>query len=61
MRRINAFIKDEQEAAKEYNKVSIEMTKEGRLDFAEVFREMAQDEQSHARNIMLMKASIKRK
>lgn len=50
-RRLNAFIKDEEEAVVEYNNIAIEMTSAGFIEHANLFFAMAEDEARHAETV----------
>lgn len=48
-RRLKAFVKDEEEAAKEYTEMALLMEKSGYFQERDIFLEMAEDEAKHAR------------
>lgn len=56
-RRMNAFIKDEDKAVVEYNKIAIEMRNAGFIDHANLFFEMAEDEARHSEIISEIRAN----
>ena len=50
-RRLKAFIKDEKEAAKEYEEMGKMMINSGHLEHARLFYAMAEDEARHAETV----------
>lgn len=56
-RRLNAFIKDEEEAVVEYREIAVEMRNGGFMEHSDLFFAMAEDEARHAETVRQIKAS----
>ena len=56
-RRLNAFIKDEEEAVEEYREIAVEMREGGFMEHSDLFFDMANDEARHAETVRQIKAS----
>lgn len=56
-RRLNAFIKDEEEAVVEYNEIGVELRNAGFIDHANLFFGMAEDEARHAEIVKQIRAN----